>query len=117
MSKKKEAESPLKSCLKQILSGINGGSSGGGVTEPVTKYVEGKQVSDKMSGLTSEAISYRETNSASITNRDEFAGKLANQKAAFETWDKYNPAAGILSGAKYVKAPLTSSQLKVMISR
>jgi RHS repeat-associated protein len=83
------------------------GGDTGGFVENSSNSVASKNPtpSSALSGLTSDAVNYRSANGASITNRNEFAGKVAAQRNAYETWDKYNPTLGVLSGLRYGSGP------------
>lgn len=76
------------------------GGSAGGFSSSNSKSVESAkpQISKELGGLTSDAVNYRATNGVSITNREEFAGKVASQQRAAENWDRYNPMGGVALG-------------------
>lgn len=82
------------------------GGSGGGFTETNSNSVTSGNPtpSSALTSLTADAVNYRGLNGVSITNRDEYAGSVARQRAAYETWDKYNPAAGVLTGLRFGSA-------------
>lgn len=81
------------------------GGTAGGFSESNSKSVANNNPtpSAAMSGLTSDAVNYRAANGVSITNRDEFAGRLATQKRAAQAWDDYNPIGGVLFGQTFPK--------------
>jgi RHS repeat-associated protein len=75
-----------------------GGVAGGFTKNNSNTTSDKPSISGAMAGLTSDAVGYRAANGVSITNRDEFAGKVASQQRAAENWDRYNPMGGVALG-------------------
>lgn len=81
--------------IKDQHGGSAGGFSDTKTSDPIVS--NSPKLSRELSGLAGDASSYRANNGGlSITNRDEFAGKVAYQRSALQTWDKYTPSAGVL---------------------